>query len=157
MYPALLKVTDPCQSLPSLPIFSFNARIKGNRFRLQNKQPSLPLNHICNLVSSIFLSINLLPNLPFCSPGPGVKVFHSFRQILSLPSRLSLYPLFPNPSMDPATRLQTGGLLLWQLVRSSYLPHSARFPCTLAPRPSPLLFLPGKQQAQVEKNQVCLF
>lgn len=27
--------------------------------------------------------------------------------------------------MDPASRLQTGELVLWQLVKSSYVPHSA--------------------------------
>lgn len=152
MYSALVEVTDPYQSLPLLPNFSFSASLKGNRLRLQNKQPSLLFNHICNLVSSIFLKINSLSNLPFC--------FHSFRYLVSSPSRLLLCPLVPNPSMDPASRLQAGGLVLWQLVKSSYLSCSAPdfIACTLTPGHLPSFFLPGKQQAQIEKKYpVCLF
>lgn len=154
MYSALLKVTDPYQSLPLLPNFSFSARLKGNRLRLQNKQPCLLLNHICNPDSSIFLSINSLPNLPFCSPGPP----HSFRYILSSPSRLSLCHRFLIPAWIQLPDSKLVVLCCGSWSRAPTCLTQPWFPCLYTyTMPSPLFFLPGKQQAQVEKNPGCLF
>lgn len=67
------------------------------------------------------LLVLLIPSDPFSHPH---HVFHSGHWFL-IPAWIQI----------PASRLQAGGLVLWQLVRSSYLPPSAPnfLVCTLTP------------------------